>query len=112
MRPIAVVPRVGVRSHAMPTRGGAMRSLTCLFGLVVVTLVVSPLSGAKEAPPYGSPAKSVDCVDPGFLSNALIDCAAGDALVEPVVVGAEAEVDASSAPSAAASDAAFVIPPY
>lgn len=110
MRPIAVVPAWGVRSLAMPNRGGAMRSLTCLFGLVVVTLVVSPLSGAQEAPPYGSGAESVDCVDPGFLSNALVDCAGGDAPLEPAV--AEAEVEASSAPSAAASGAPFLFPPY
>src|SRR5918999_3795842 len=112
MRPIAVVPRVGVRSLAMPNRGGAMRSLTCLFGLVVVTLVVSPLSGAQEAPPSRSPTESVDCVDPGFLSNVLIDCAGGDFPLEPAVAEAEAEVDASSALSAAASGAPFVIPPY
>ena len=87
-----------------------MRSLSCLFGLVVVTLVVSPLSAAQEAPPNGSPAESVDCGDPGFLSNALVDCAGGDAPVGPAA--ADAEVETSSAPTAAASGAPFVIPPY
>jgi hypothetical protein len=89
-----------------------MRARTCLVGLVVVMLVGSPLSGAQEAPPAGAPPESVDCVDPDFLSNALIECALGDAPVEPAVVEVEPEADASSVQSAAASGVAFVIPPY
>ena len=87
-----------------------MRSLTCLFGLVVVTLVGSPLSGAQEAPPDGSAAELVACIDLGFPSNAFIDCAGGDVPLEPAV--AEAEVEAASGPSAASSGASFAIPPY
>jgi hypothetical protein len=87
-----------------------MRSLTCLFGLLVVTLVVSPLSGAQEAPPDGAAAELVACIDLGFPSNAFIDCAGGEVPLEPAV--AEAEVEAASAPLAASSGAPFAIPPY
>ena len=92
-----------------------MRSLACLVGLVLFTLVVALPTGAQDA---GTTAESagdaVDCVNPEFLSNALIECesafapsleASGEEVVEP-------EFDASSAAAEVGTAEAIVFPEY
>jgi hypothetical protein len=92
-----------------------MRWFTCLLGLVFVLLVGSPPIGAQEAiPPSEAAAESVDCVDPEFLSNALIECTGLEivpSLESAVTDAAAGEFEASSA-AAATTSGEIVFPRY
>jgi hypothetical protein len=101
-------------------RGGAMRSFTCFLGLVFVMLVGSPSIGAQETGPTSeAPSEFVDCVNPSFLSNALIECTGLGSVpsLEPAVADATvSEIDASeatvlTATSSTASEA-IIFPSY
>jgi hypothetical protein len=74
-----------------------MRSLVCLLGLSFVMLVVALPIGAQEAPTTPEPLGDlVDCVDPEFLSNALIECeSASAASLESDREAVATELDAS-----------------
>jgi hypothetical protein len=114
-RRIAVV-RAWARSPRYH-RGGAIRSFTCLLGRVSVMLVGSSPIGAQETPVSAAPDESLECLEPEFLSNALIECAGSPAGpgVEPAVTdGIVSEIDASSATASTATPAseAIVFPPY
>lgn len=113
------------RAPSRYIRGGAMRSFTCFLGLVFVMLVGSPPIGAQETTPTSqAPSEFVDCVNPSFLSNALIECAGPE--VVPSLDSADAdaieseidaagttasEIDVLGATASAASEA-IVFPPY
>jgi hypothetical protein len=95
-----------------------MRRPMPLLALIVVLLVGSPPSAAQEAiPPSEDPAEAVDCVDPEFLSNALIECAglavasAAEETVTDAIAG-ELEGSASTTPEASTAAEALVFPPY
>lgn len=92
-----------------------MRRPIPLLALIVLLLVGSPPSAAQEGTlPAEDPAEAVDCVDPQFLSNALIECAGlavASAAEETVTDGLATELEAS-APTAFTASQAFVFPPY
>ena len=97
-----------------------MRSFTCVLGLVLVILAGSPSIGARETTATSeAPTELVDCVNPSFLSNALIECTGLEVTpsLEPAVTDPiEGEIDASEATmltvtSFIASEA-IVVPPY
>ena len=68
-----------------------MRWLTCLIGLVFVLVVGSPPVSAQET--TSEAFQSVDCVDPEFLSNTLIDCF--ELEVAPTLESAELDAPAN-----------------
>jgi hypothetical protein len=95
-----------------------MRAFSCFLGLVFVMLVGAPSIGAQEATlTPESPSEFVDCVDPSFLSNALIECAGLEVLPSLDSAGAEeveGEIGALTATASAVSTAseADVLPSY
>jgi hypothetical protein len=96
-----------------------MRSFTCVLGLVFVMFVGSPSIGAQEITRTSeAPSEFVDCVDPSFLSNALIiECAGLEAVpsLDPAATDAtESEIEASTATALTASAAseADLLPAY
>jgi hypothetical protein len=115
MRRIAVV-LARARALSSYPRGDAMRCLICLIGLVFVLVVGSPPVSAQET--TSEALESVDCVDPEFLSNALIDCFGVE--VAPPVDSAELDAAANEIDGFAsiaseigvASAEAIVFPPY
>jgi hypothetical protein len=117
MRRMAVV-LAWARAPSGYIRGGAMRSFTCVLGLVFVMLVVSPPIGAQETTPASeAPTEFVDCLNPTFLSTALIDCAGLEAAasLEPAdadTLESETDVSIAMASTAATASEADVLPPY
>jgi hypothetical protein len=95
-----------------------MRSFACFLGLVLAMLVGSPSIGAQETTPTSETSSEfVDCVNPSFLSNALIECAGLETVpsLEPADAGAVgSEIDAAIAMASTASTPsdADEFPPY
>jgi hypothetical protein len=117
MRRMAVVP-AWARAPSGYIRGGAMRSLTCVLGLVFMMLVGSPPIGAQEITSTSeAPSEFVDCVNPSFLSNALIECWGPEAVpsLDPAATdAAESEIEdfTATALTASATSDADLLPPY
>jgi len=92
-----------------------MRSTVCFLGLVLLLLIGSPPVGAQESTPVPeAPIDTTDCVDPAFLTNALVDCGADSTAAELEDSGAvSGELGAFSPSSAAlAPSEALVFPRY
>jgi hypothetical protein len=97
-----------------------MRWFICLLGLVFALLVGSQPIGAQETTLSSeAPSEFVDCVNPTFLSNALIECTGVRSVpsLEPAVADATvSEIDASEATMLTATSSiaseAIVFPSY
>jgi hypothetical protein len=92
-----------------------MRWFICFLGLVFALLVGSTPIGAQETTATSeAPSEFVDCVNPSFVSHALIECAGleGVPSLEPAIMDTtESEIDALNATASAASEE-IVFPPY